>query len=965
MSGPDAGRWIGRVAEIALGRFDDVIQILGLLGGKRQGKEYVVRNPRRPDKSIGSFSICTSTGEWGDFAIGEKGRDLVSLAAYMWDADQGEAGRQLAGHLGIEVPSRRDRDPAVSGRSSTGKRPAAHVQPKHEATPPANANSAGVIVMPVPADAPPAPATHPKLGAPSVTWTYRDASGQVLFQVCRFNFANGKKEIRPLSLRRLPSGQLGWRWLGSESPRPLYGLDRLAARPNDPVMICEGEKAADAAAQLFPYYVTVTSSNGALAADKADWSSLAGRRCVLFPDADRAGEEYAAEVVRRLREAGAAGVLRLNTALFHELPDGTRRGALPEGWDAADALAEGFTADLVRARTDGRNDLVGPFETPAAKTSAVSAEAPAEQRQTFLLDDRGVWFNAVDKGGAPLPPRWVCAPLEVMALVRDVQGKGWSKLVSFADPDGAEHREIIPDALLCGEGADLERLLRSAGLQIAPRARGLVLDYLITRRPKQRARLASCTGWHEAAGKRVFVLPQRAIGDAEETWIYADSTAAADYRERSTLDDWRREIAALCVGNSRMVFAVSLAFAAPLVDLIGGESGGIHYFGESGDGKTTALRVASSVYGGPEYLRQWRSSDNSLEFLAQQHNDCLLAIDELAQVNAKILMETVYMLGNSSGKNRSRAQGGLRETIKWRILFLSSGEIGMAAHVASVGMSTTAGMEGRMAEIPARVSDDPPGIYEHLHGEATPKALSQRLVLASRKHHGTAFPAFLTELVKHEPSEVRDELMKLRKLFAERWVTEKAGNQVLRVADRCALVGAAGELASRWGITGWAKGEAMKQAGVCFKAWLDNRGGEGNSEERAMLAQVRGFLERHGEARFADWRRTAATDTHAPRVINRAGWRKLIDRGTGRLVDPPEFGNHVSEDTVTQYMILPQVFREEVAKGFNPKSVAKLLAAHGCIKTEADGRPDPKFQPPGESPQRMYCILPAIFDLEL
>ena len=48
-----------------------------------------------------------------------------------------------------------------------------------------------------------------------------------------------------------------------DTPRPLYGLDRLAARPDAPVIVCEGEKAADAAERLFPEYVAVTSPNGA------------------------------------------------------------------------------------------------------------------------------------------------------------------------------------------------------------------------------------------------------------------------------------------------------------------------------------------------------------------------------------------------------------------------------------------------------------------------------------------------------------------------------------------------------------------------------------------------------------------------------------------------------------------------------------------------------------------------------
>lgn len=966
-----ADSWIPRVAAAALASFADTMSFLGLAGGKHQGPEYLPLNPRRPDNSPGSFSINTTTGAWGDFAIGASGLDLVSLAAYLADEKQSDAARRLAQHFGIAVPAGKGAAPHAAGEAGKAKAPAAPRKPRQG---PQNgaAHSAGECVLPVSDDAPARPARHPKLGAPSHVWEYRDEAGRLLFLVCRFDQAEGGKEIRPLSLRRTPAGKLEWRWLGVDPLRPPYGLDRLAARPGADVVITEGEKAADAAALLFPDHVAITSPNGAKAADKTDWSVLAGRRCVLWPDADAAGEAYAAEVCKRLHVVGAADVRRLNAAGFLALPDGTQREALPDGWDAANAVAEGYTAALVAERLAAMPDAFPLFEKAApavpdaAKVGAgdTASEGNTGPRPHFYVDARGTWYVGVSKEGELIAPRWVCRTLDVVAMVRDPANKGWGKLVQFLDPDRQPHREVIPDAMLSGDGTELEKLLRGWGLQIAPKGRPLLLEYLMTQQPKERARTTARTGWHESEHGRVFVLPDRAIGKVDEVWLFEDGAAAADYRARGTLDEWRQEVAALCLDNSRLTFAVCLAFAAPLLDLVGGESGGIHYSGESGDGKTTALRVAASVCGGPEYMKQWRASDNSMEYLALQHCDALLAMDELAQINAKVLGDTIYMLGNANGKNRARAQGGLRETAKFRILFLSTGEVGMAAHVASVGMATTAGMEGRMAEIPARVCDNPPGIYEALHGEASPKALSQRLAHAVKKHHGTAFPAFLAELVKRDTDEIRETLLKARKLFAERYLTHEAGNQVLRVADRCALVGAAGELATRWGITGWPAGAAMKQAGTCFDAWLHHRGGEGNQEERAMLMQVRGFLEMHGEARFSDWRRSVAKDTHANRVMNRAGWRRLMDKDSGRLVDAtPDEGGYLSDDVVTEYLILPQVFKGEVCKGFNHRTVAKLLANRGYIKSDKD-RPDVKIKPPGEAHQRMYHVLPSIFDME-
>ena len=95
------------------------------------------------------------------------------------------------------------------------------------------------------------------------------------------------------------------------------------------------------------------------------------------------------------------------------------------------------------------------------------------------------------------------------------------------------------------------------------------------------------------------------------------------------------------------------------------------------------------------------------------------------------------------------------------------------------------------------------------------------------------------------------------------------------MAARFAIVGVAGALATEAGLTGWDEGESEDAAKACFDAWLQARGGAGNGEVKAMLRQVRGFLEAHGEGRFTWWHR--AMDDHNAKTLMRAGFRRLID----------------------------------------------------------------------------------------
>jgi hypothetical protein len=75
--------------------------------GRREGREYLALNPRRGDRRLGSFKINLKTGRWADFSSGDKGRDPVSLVAFIEDCRQGEAALKLARLLTLNGGGRR------------------------------------------------------------------------------------------------------------------------------------------------------------------------------------------------------------------------------------------------------------------------------------------------------------------------------------------------------------------------------------------------------------------------------------------------------------------------------------------------------------------------------------------------------------------------------------------------------------------------------------------------------------------------------------------------------------------------------------------------------------------------------------------------------------------------------------------------------------------------------------------
>ena len=89
-----------QINETALAQLPALLA-LWLPSGRQQGREYVALNPTRSDRHLGSFRINLHTGRWSDFATGDGGGDLVSLAAYLAGVSQGEAARRLADMLGV------------------------------------------------------------------------------------------------------------------------------------------------------------------------------------------------------------------------------------------------------------------------------------------------------------------------------------------------------------------------------------------------------------------------------------------------------------------------------------------------------------------------------------------------------------------------------------------------------------------------------------------------------------------------------------------------------------------------------------------------------------------------------------------------------------------------------------------------------------------------------------------------
>jgi len=251
---------------------------------------------------------------------------------------------------------------------------------------------------------------------PSMIFEYRDKDELLLGYVARIDRLDGSKWTPTITYH--DDGQYHVRAFAM--PRPLYGLDSLAAKPEAVVLIVEGEKAADAARNLLPDHTVVTWPGGSNAVGKVNWSLLSGRQIVIWPDADEPGAKAAASIAQRLTSIA-------DKVVVIDPPNN-----VANGWDAADAELEGWTpdqaaafiktaVDLARANSPDDDDGTIKFPDPPEDASeALLAEAFSKNH----AKPAGMFFNYSDR-------HWYCWEEQAGRLVKDERGEASSRAQSF------------------------------------------------------------------------------------------------------------------------------------------------------------------------------------------------------------------------------------------------------------------------------------------------------------------------------------------------------------------------------------------------------------------------------------------------------------------------------------------------------------------------------------------------------
>jgi putative DNA primase/helicase len=338
-------------------------------------------------------------------------------------------------------------------------------------------------------------------------------------------------------------------------------------------------------------------------------------------------------------------------------------------------------------------------------------------------------------------------------------------------------------------------------------------------------------------------------------------------------------------------------------------------------------------------VRQWRATANGLEGVAEQSNDCLLILDELAQLDPREAGSVAYMLANGCGKSRASQTGEARAAKRWLTFFLSSGEISLAEHARSDGRGKRSppGQEVRILDIEADAGKGL-GLFDQLHGLANGDALARAIKDGAAVNYGVAGPEFVRRLLGNLDDTARQIKVGMDR-FAAANLPAGAAGQVSRACRRLGLVAMAGEIAIHLRVLPWNRGEAVTAAKAIFAGWLEARGGAGAAEDQFAFEQVAEFISTHGNSRFQHM------DGGSDNVVihNRAGFKRETGLGA------------------TEYLIPAATWRNEVCRGLNPKSVAALLIERGHLLPDSAGKSAQVVTAPGMGKGRFYVVSQSIF----
>lgn len=522
-----------------------------------------------------------------------------------------------------------------------------------------------------------------------------------------------------------------------------------------------------------------------------------------------------------------------------------------------------------RARTSIETALTSPASEPAKAGEVVSRGKPLaalgvqdwEIPDGYKVKEGGLYvIKHIKEDGKKIPidVRFAYAPVFPTLVQVDPDGRHQVQ-VSWIDTTkgSAQVRRRVVDRSVFVSGRKLIAELGSYGLPVvdgdAKQLERWLLEVLTKNKGTVPSRyLARQLGWQPDGS---FVTVAGKPHPVEPLFVEQQDIIAG-FRARGTLGGWSKAITGL-KSYPAALMPMYGAFAAPLLRTLGAPSSALDLYGRSTRGKTTALRIAASVWGDPgedsPVIGSWRTTMLGIEYRLHLGHGLPAILDDTRTAAEGLVDQVLYQVSQGRGKARG---GGWANSLPWQTVLLSTGEqsaLSMCAH------------EGASARVMS-IGEPPFGT-----GGADSARVADQVRAGIEAHHGSAGPAFVQRLQEADPAE-------LKRRWAELVVPLRGESDIsARRARNLAVLLLAAELAHEWDIVPFPPPEHIKWNEL-FSAQVER---DDRSQRAVDLAAGWVAANRH-----ALW---------APRMEDRtapsSGWigRIILDgnaRTVGLLIEP-------------------------------------------------------------------------------
>ena len=549
----------------------------------------------------------------------------------------------------------------------------------------------------------------------------------------------------------------------------------------------------------------------------------------------------------------------------------------------------------------------GPVPSNAFRMSEAPGADPVAWESLMLADmPEGYGYNAAKGRIFDLETgKVLCGPLRVAFRLCDTAGLNWHIGLEFINHGGQRHEMILEGGLVEGSIKEVTSILADRGFALLGTA--TALGRFIRSATPQTTGLILLQPGHARLPDGAPVFATR-NGEVIQTQVSHGlliriNDCDAKQSVAGTLQSWQIEVATLAIGNPALVLALSAALTGPLLIYAKAASISLNFYSANSSGKSTALKMMGSAHEDSTILNNWRATPTAIELMAAEGNDGLLILDEFPSHPEHWHVETIMMIGNGTGKARGKSSKALNRAGRSRVVVASTAENSIRHYMNDAGLNPPDGLSVRMIDIPVRRWTH--GVFEDLHGHSDGRAFSTAICNAVAQNHGTAGPAFICWILRHN-AELRAKIGTYMGLAFDE-LTQCLGltsvpDDVGRVLNAFSLISVAGELAIRAGVLPWKAGTARAAAADVAKIWLAARNGEVSQRSREIVERI------HAE-------RDTFIDIAAP--------GKLAETETGWK-------------TAEWYHILPQAFDRLTVE--HPQNAARDLEGDGLLKrgTEAN-----------------------------